>query len=767
MGNILELLLQLESLVEKFGTAFVWLILSLPFLAVFLILVIPFLIRGYKQGLYQALISLGCSVVAALGSVVLSQGLGMLLSMLLFKVGLGAISSKVPEEYATIVRSLADGTYLGSLAQWLFSAILAVVLFVVLFIVLLAVCKIAIGSAAASRLKKCKQPVFSKGGGLIIRIVDTVLVAFLFAAPLYAGIHANINTMESAALGTLDALDLETETVAPYEEETPLSATILKFTTPVKSYPLVKVASVPGLDFGTRVFGSFICNGKLYNAYDIFEQGSDVFVLTLSLKDKKMAEYGQSEVDVLRDVVETANKNNFFYGIFSDAFRLAAKVVPEQAEGDGSSKAGITAMMLQPFEECTAADVKDCANSIVDIFESAVNNKILGKINDPRLLFETLSDDDFLNEAIPMLRRSKLLSKTVDNILLISLDYMNFSSESNNDPQFDERIESLKKRIELSVEAGTTDPQKEIYAFKTLFNGFAELHRSTDGFKTFNFESISSKGIADLLSGLGSHPHIGKQGAEDLIRAALPSFGAEATILTDDFIEAAIKALSSDIDTPPAKGAQGKFENLIATAQNLTSAITNGFGDTQNREKLSQTIDTLLSDMTPESAEAVSTVLTKDVMNSLNDKGSSSGDTEVFVKDLISNMAEYDAPDKASLEREREAIIKMNDLVLDVDNKLNNKAEGESALTAAVGGDLKSFVNDVSSSVVMMDTINDSFEDHPDKDTDPRGMFSAMGDEDKAELSSVCAEMMNDDAISAAQKENIKQLCLFMGGSVN
>jgi hypothetical protein len=108
----------------------------------------------------------------------------------------------------------------------------------------------------------------------------------------------------------------------------------------------------------------------------------------------------------------------------------------------------------------------------------------------------------------------------------------------------------------------------------------------------------------------------------------------------------------------------------------------------------------------------------------------------------------------------------MNDLALDAENKLNNKPEGQTSIEAAVGGDLKGFVNDVSSSTVLMGTITDTFERSPEKDVDPTGMFSSMGEEDKAKLNEVCAEMLADDSVSQEQKENIKILCSFMGGTV-
>lgn len=172
--------------------------------------------------------------------------------------------------------------------------------------------------------------------------------------------------------------------------------------------------------------------------------------------------------------------------------------------------------------------------------------------------------------------------------------------------------------------------------------------------------------------------------------------------------------------------------------------------------------------MTHESAEIISSAITKDVVDSINKNGQSSGNTEGFVKELIGNMADYDAQSDEDVIREREAVIKMNDLVLDAENKLQNKPDdGTTALETAVGGDLKGFVDEVSSSVVLMQTVSGSFERNPDKESDPDGFFANLGEDDKSRLNEVCGEMLLDDGVSADQKENIKLLCAFMGGSLN
>jgi hypothetical protein len=785
MANALAVLQTVLEFVIQNSTAVIWVTLALPFLIVLLLVAIPCLVRGVKQGALQATLSLLCSLVAAVAAIVAAEGLSMLVSGLLLKGLLKLFSGKIALLSESLAQILVDGTYLGALVQWVVSALLATVLFLLFFFALLLICKLILEIPMAKRDKKKekKHSAFSKFCGFVIRGADAILIAFLFLAPFYTVLGFGTGLANDVIAGSekFSALEItanvqqaDKEEVSEEEQgsvlETVTSA-ITKVTDPVSSFPLVKAASLPGLDFGTRVFGLFICDGKLYNTYAIAEQGSDILTFSLDLVGKDFEEYGQSEIDTLKKVQETANKNDFYYGVFTDALHIGGGFLEEIYEdakesGKNTDKLELIYTIYAPFKDCTVKDVQSGGDTLIKLFESTIKNGVLQNVKEPEALLESMNESDFVKEAVTLLRGSELLSDTIDNLLLLSLDYIDFSSNEEVSAEFEEAVKELKDRVKESIESGNADPEQEIYAFQTMISGFYELYGSTDGFKSFSFEKVSSKGIADLLRGLGSHPHIGADGAEDLLGAALPSFGASGTILTDDFIKSAINALVFDINTPPAKGSQGKFENLLFTAQNLTNAIMNGIGDSKDKEALDNTIDLLLSDMTPESAEILTGVITGEVMDSLNGSGASAGETENFVKDLISNMAAFEAESKEELEKEREAIIKMNDLALDAENKLNNKPEGQTSIEAAVGGDLKGFVNDVSSSTVLMGTITDTFERSPEKDVDPTGMFASMGEEDKAKLNEVCAEMLADDGISQEQKENIKTLCSFMGGTV-
>lgn len=783
LSNALLFLQNIEAFISEYGTAMIWLIMALPMLAIFCIIVIPFLVRGFKQGSYGALVSLGSTIVSLIVSVLLAQGLGMILSKLLLNLALSSLSDYLSSLSESLAQVLEPGAYLTALVQWAISALLATVFFIILFIAALIICKVIIGKALSGLTKKEEKTTLMGFGGLGIRLVDALLIAFLFVAPFYSAIGFGSGLVENAVLAFENIPTEEEQNGSSFAEgeltfssetaeKNNFTDTVLAISGPFADCPLVKIAKLPGLNFGERIFGAFICDGKLYNAYDIFNQGSDLIILSFDLVTGESKGIGEEEVEALKNMLASAEKNDFFYGVFGDIFHMAGSILDEQLKaeqekGNDTTKAELIVAFCKPFTNCDAEDIKSCANALVGVLESAVNNNLFKEDGNTEDLLKSLAQSNFIDEAVMLLRSNSLLSDTVDNLLLLSLNFVNFSSESDDNARFEETIAHLKENVEENINSGSLDTNAEIRAFKTIFNGFFELYQSTDGLKVFAFDTISSKGIADLLTGLGSHPHIGANGAEDLINAALPSFGASATILTDDFIKSATGALVSDINNPPAKGTQGKFENLIFTAQNLTNAITNGFGAGKDKETLNNTIDVLLSDMTPESAEILTSVLTKDVMDSINKNGSSSGQTEVFVKDLLSNMASYDAPTKTELEKEREAIIKMNDLVLDADNKLNNKPEGQTSIEAAVGGDLKSFINDVSSSTVLMGTVNDSFEKNPDKTQDPTGMFASMGQQDKEKLNEVCGELLLDDSISASQKDSIKKLCHFMGGFIN
>lgn len=766
METLLSALSGAVTFFENYGGLIAWLLLALPYLLLLLILMPVYMVKGFKKGTFHGLVSLGCSLLAFGISIPLAKLIASLVSLICFRWIEGLLENAVLSVLPQFEGVLSSTLYISSYLEGIFSAILATVLFVVLAFILLIVLKVVVCKLLNGVLTKENPGGLFRTGGLLIRGVDALLVSFLFLVPFYCLLGSSAALGQQASSAFAENIEASTDQTEATEDASFLSSAIDTICSPVSNCPLVKASMLPGFNFPQRVFCSFKCEGNSYNLYDILSDGSELVFDGMGLLEKKPAEYGDTEVDLIYGLVETAENNEFFYGVFLDGIRVSDRILGAMTSDEDDSLTKMVTLVVEPFRDCTIHDVKESASALAAIFESAVENGILSGFGEDGDLFGKAAEGTFIDDAVTNLRSNDLLSSAADNVLLLMMDTLATGLDAANTPALSDAFSELKTSVEKRIEQGAPDPQKEISALKQIAGGMSSMNGGTKE----GIEGIDPSGISRLFVGLGMHPHIGSDAAGKLLRDLLPTFVPtdEASILTDDFINSAVNALVSDIEHPATDSKQGKFENLLHTAKNLTVAVSKGTGAEQDRQALNDTIDSLLTDMTHESAEIISSAITKDVVDSINKNGQSSGNTEGFVKELIGNMADYDAQSDEDVIREREAVIKMNDLVLDAENKLQNKPDdGTTALETAVGGDLKGFVDEVSSSVVLMQTVSGSFERNPDKESDPDGFFANLGEDDKSKLNEVCGEMLLDDGVSADQKENIKLLCAFMGGSLN
>ncbi|MBO5213948.1 MAG: hypothetical protein J6B86_04180 [Clostridia bacterium] len=160
-------------------------LLYVPFVLAAIITGIIYCIKGYKQGLYRALISLGVTF--------LSVGLSLLLSRLLSLALSGLVAKLVPRDLFGEMGSLRD--ILVSLLSGLVQSGVAILLFGLFLLIFLIVLKIVWNHIKKDALLPKNNGM--KWGGLGVRLVDTVIVAFLLLVPLYGTLATYVPPVES------------------------------------------------------------------------------------------------------------------------------------------------------------------------------------------------------------------------------------------------------------------------------------------------------------------------------------------------------------------------------------------------------------------------------------------------------------------------------------------------------------------------------------------------------------------------------------------
>ncbi len=176
------------------------LLLYIPFVLTVTITGIIYCIKGYKQGLYRALISLGITF--------LSVGLSLLISRLLSSVLSGLVTKLIPLDMFGDLESLRE--LLVSILSGLVQSGMAILLFGLFFLIFLIVLKIVFNHIKKDAL--LPQNKGMKWGGLGIRLLDTVIVALLLMVPVYGPLATYIPPVESILI----VVEGEDSTAAQY-----------------------------------------------------------------------------------------------------------------------------------------------------------------------------------------------------------------------------------------------------------------------------------------------------------------------------------------------------------------------------------------------------------------------------------------------------------------------------------------------------------------------------------------------------------------------
>ncbi len=161
------------------------LLLYIPFVLAVIITGIIYCIKGYKQGLYRALISLGVTL--------LSAGLSFLISWLLSFALSGLVTALIPQDLFDNMGSLRE--ILVSLLSGLVQSSMALLLFGLFLLIFLIVLKIVWNHIKKDAL--LPQNKGMKWGGFGVRLVDAVIVAFLLLVPLYGPLATYVPPVES------------------------------------------------------------------------------------------------------------------------------------------------------------------------------------------------------------------------------------------------------------------------------------------------------------------------------------------------------------------------------------------------------------------------------------------------------------------------------------------------------------------------------------------------------------------------------------------
>ncbi len=746
--EFIEILETLSVFLSEHGAQLVVFLTCLPFLILALVLVPSFMFRGYKKGIYRSLISLGCSVSACALSVLLAKLFSSAGAALFGNAVVNAVNDLLPSEMSTL--SVGTLTYFPSFLRGIVSAVLSFPLFVLIFAVLLTVSRVVTSIFSKPILTKKDASAGFRVGGMFIGLFDALLVAFLFCAPLYTLIGGGTQQLTSMMNGA-DAISETVENKELADDVHKIREKIGGVLTSVRSSPVIRISEKPILNFGRSAFGLFTCQGHFFNVYDVLEDGAEIVLPVLDFAEKKPEEYGTAEVETLEKILDRGQRNKFFYGIISDGAHIVDRIL---SDSEDIPTLKLFKTVLEPFTECSLYDIEEGAQGLTGIFKLAVEYEVFANYKNSDVLLEKISDERFIDEVIRTLRSSELLSETVDQLLLVSLDVMNFSSVPEKKELYNQNTENIREKIRNRKYEDSFDVDREILAFTYLTRGLKGVYDSTSGFKSFQLETVDSNGLSEMLLGMGLHPYIGTEGVRILMTEVVPVLDErEGSLFVEKFMDNAVNSLMYDLSHLPSPGVGGKLANLLESTKNMTN-VFDAMSSGGDQKKVENLIERMLKGMSLDSALTISQSLSAQTVANLAGGIGNKVVASEMISILMVKMAENGETDAEKLAKENTAIAKMMMLTVNANEKI-----GRESLTAAMGGNIKAFVKTVIVSDVMMNTLDETVRKYGN---DPTDSFKNLTDDDRIRMKNACTEVLSEQQDTCI-KERLDVLCYFMG----
>lgn len=343
-------------------------ILWLPFLLVFFGIVISFCLKGFRKGIFHALISTGATVLAACVSFFVAK--------LLAPLAVDAVISALPD-FAAEADSVISGI-LPMLIEGIVTGLLALIAFSVLFAILTPVCKFLLALVPTPRAKGLLTRLL----GLALRFVDALAVSILVLLPIYGSL--------AAYAPAVDALMELTET-DPAVSEPSKSLTVQDFIHMAAEHPVVSLTKCPPFSIVYYELSSVNTSAGVINVPEIAQTMAQTAETFRAIMD---GDFTAKDMDAFiaaqKDVVDT----EWFYTVCSAAVDSLEESMPEDMNEDAIFLQALLDLASLPREEFTQS-----YSGLLDWMSFAAEKGLFQKIEDETLTEEWLEQSGIMEKA--------------------------------------------------------------------------------------------------------------------------------------------------------------------------------------------------------------------------------------------------------------------------------------------------------------------------------------------------------------------------------
>jgi len=388
------------------------LILWIPFLLVFLSIGIPFCLKGFKKGIFHALVSTGATVVAAM--------ISFFAAKLLAPMAINAIRSFLPE--ISVGENPLLESLLPSLIESAVTGFLALILFSVILLILVPVGKILFALIPVPK----KKDLISRLLGMGLRLADGIVVTILLLLPIYGTLAAYGPTIEMV-------LDLTEQTAMQSErpavvalaagEKAPEELTIRDFVRCAVNHPVVAISRSAPV---SAIYNELSTTSTTDGETSVPEMIQSITKTANTLQAFTSGDFSPEDLQALMELQDDVINSDWFYAVISSVAEEITSSLPELGEDAPVYLLAMEDLLNRPKDE-----FQQCCSGILDWFACASEKGLFQVMEDGSLDAQWIAQSGLLQKSVEVQSEMPEDFPFMDLIAEFFADYMAEKDENN------------------------------------------------------------------------------------------------------------------------------------------------------------------------------------------------------------------------------------------------------------------------------------------------------------------------------------------------
>ena len=742
-------------------------LVTLAILAAFGVLFLFGFLRGLRKGLWKSLTDLGFVIVCLFLSIFISKGItNSIMDIGKMAEVLEKLKGSMPDMATTIdsaleyINSVQDNPEMISAILAIPAALITPIVFMLVHILLgiiikipkLILQKVLFGPNKGEGYRGGNRLIGGFVGGLRNALFIVILIVPILG---YAA-------LASDTLGTVESIEMSNSAEEAggaegmgdeYTESGSIKADYLD---PILESPAVKAINNMG---GRAIFNSLttkrVEDAKISLTVEV-DCFARLYANAQAFMDTELADYGEEQKSSIENIKAILHEAELVPYVVSEALSFTADRWLNGEDVFGMEKIDVGEDFREAFDnllltlsETNKENIKTDFDTVANLVEICIDEKLFEELGkEEGSLISVFENEEFLTKVFSEIYKNERTRPAIGFIsnTIVGYIYDIYDEINGTDTQKPEKLDV----------SGLTaaDVENEAAIISNVFvslNVFLESIENLDE----NDENalIKSANLAILgkaLDNLRASIMLG-EASDFLIVAMLKSEAvAEMGFVNQEFIDNITKEGTS-------------LENTLASAQKLAIMALSLSDTGLNTENMNDAIKFMITEMSPETAETIKSVLTEDLLTDFGLSNEESTTISNTISSVIDGMVSISESTKDMTEEEiQREVDAVNTLVgvmkdaassaaggnIDTDNIFG--AEGDSV----TGVTTEELIDTVVSSQIVTDAIKNASKDSEDNVVeDPFGVAGTLTESDKAAAEDAMKEYFNNNSTGNAESD--------------